>query len=249
MMGNTVVLDPALELELNPDADLVPSVQDGKYSDLVREVVSLEAEDITSLHLDGPVRSQDGLKHIRAFHHIVALRLAAGEKPVQICATMSITPQTVTKLTQQPQFAQLVEDYREGVVQKTVDAFELMSIVNAESLAAIHERLVGENRDEIPLEALRRIMIDTADRTGHSPIRRSETLNRHEHALSGEAITRIKALHAENTAYEAEVVEAEIVATHEEDSADQGAGRSIADAFKPVAEDKTDADPSPGPSV
>ena len=48
-----------------------------------------------------------------------------------------------------------METYRERVVEKVIDTFELMGVVTNEALMAIHERLCEEDRLTIPLESLR----------------------------------------------------------------------------------------------
>lgn len=230
--------------------ELVPATrEDVRYDELVREVIPLKMEDLKALELLGPSKSQSGLQHLRTYHHNIALRLAAGEKPIEICAALSLTPQTITRLMKSSQFMGLVEAYRDKVVSKVVDAAELMSIVNAETLTAIHEKLISNERGEIPLEMLRRIFVDTADRTGHSPIRRSETLARHQHELSDATIEHIKKLHGENTAYSAPTIEATFQRVHEEESANSGAATSIAGAFKPAQEKAPNGKPRSGNGI
>lgn len=237
-----------LPQELTEDRGLVPTLS-GKYEELVREVVPLEPQDLEALDLAGPARSQDGLQHIRAYHHMIALRLASGERAVEICAAMSLTPQTITKLAKDPQFGQLVEHYRDKMVSKAVDHFELASMVHAETLLAMHERLVGEDRPTISFESLRRAYESTADRSGHSPVRRSEVLARRQVELSQNTIARIKEQFSEDTAYKAEALHAGVIEAHAEESANSGAGISIADAFEPLAEDAPDSDAGEGQDV
>jgi hypothetical protein len=240
----------ALDLDSLSDLEpLVTATPDVSYEGLVREIIPLEKADLEMLDLQGPARSQSGIQHLRAFHHIIALKLAAGERPRDVCLSLSITPQTISKLNKDEQFQQLIELYRGEVVQKVVDSFELMGLVTAESLMALHERLVGDERDSLPVEGLRRIAETFADRTGHSPIRRSETMSRVSHELTSESVRRIKALHSENSAYTPETIEAEVISTREAESQSEGAALSIADAFKPVAEDEADRQESRGSDV
>jgi len=244
--------------ELTLDARLVPDPGLGiavassyKLDELMREVIPLEAIDLEQLLDSGPSRSQSGVQHIRAFHHNVAMRLAAGEKPVQICAVLRIQPQTVTKLCKDEQFKELIELYRAKVVERVVDSYELMSLVTEETLMALHEKLTDEEeRKLIPFEALRRTAETFADRTGHSPVRRSETLSRQVHELSTDSIERIKALHAEHNTYEVKsVLSGEIVEVHKTESKSQGAGVSITDAFKPAHASTAEGDSSGGEGV
>lgn len=227
-----------LKIDLPDDLGASLSKEELAYSKIVREVMPLEAGDLQALELVGPSRSESGLQHLRTYHHNVAIRLAAGERPIEICAVLAITPQTISRLQKSAQFNDLVESYRERVVSAAVDHVELMGMVGAEALTAIHERLVGGDRDEIPLESLRRIGETMIDRIGLSPVRRSETLSRHTHELSRETINRIKALHGEDSAYEVEPVRSAPDEVHEEDSKSVGAAECIAGAFGTLPKDK-----------
>ena len=195
--------------------------------DLVIECVPLSDEDLAVLAQTGPSRSQPTLKHMRAHHHTIAIQLATGTRAVDICAQLGLTPQTLTKL--------LVEGYRGDVVTKAIDTVELMGLALQETVTAIHEQLVDDDsREMIPLETLRRTLETLADRTGHSPVRRSEALNRNVHEIGRETLDRIKALHGEDTTYQAETIEAQVISSHEEESRSIGAGTSIASAFRSV---------------
>jgi len=237
------------EIQESLRGDLVPTVQNYRYEELVREVVPLTEFDLQMLQQEGPSRSQSGIQHLRAIHHVVALKLALGEKPVEICSTLTLTPQTISKLQKDEQFSKMVEEYREGLITRAVDTYELMSVLKAETLTAIHERLIGAERDTIPVEGLRRLLETLADRTGESPIRRSETLSRVSHEVTAESIRRIKALHNEDSAYCPETVDAQVVQAHEEESKNNGAAVSIAGAFKPLAEGKTEGEEGGGQGV
>jgi hypothetical protein len=198
---------------------------------LIREVFLLEKEDLVALKQEGPQHTSAGLKHIRAFHKVVALRLALGEKPVEICANLSITPQTISRLSKDEQFKELVGFYQEKLSDKAIDLAEMMSVVGFEALTALHERLVGDERDAISIESLRKIGVDYADRTGHSPVRRAETLNRNTYGIDGETLAKIKLQRAEN----ARLVEGELVRAHEKDSKDSGATKSLTETIRTLS--------------
>ncbi len=247
-------------LELDVDLSALPSASGSdlgiattpteKYDELVRELVVLEPHDLEALEEVGPARSQSGIQHIRAIHHAIALRLAAGEKPVQICRVLSVTPQTITKLQKDEQFQLLIESYQGKVTEKVIDSYELMGMVGNEALLALHEKLTDDDRAGIPLESLRRVVETMADRTGLSPIRRSESVTHQIHELSNAAIARIKTLHAEDNAYQAQSLPAgEIIETHQVESENQGAAPSISGAFESVAETEADGDEGGGEGV
>lgn len=212
---------------------------------LVRETFPLEKEDLLALKEFGPEHTGAAIQHIRAFHKVVALRLAIGEKPVEICANLAITAQTISRLTRDPQFAQLVEFYQEKVQDKAIDLAEMMSVVGFEALTALHERLVGNERDEISVESLRKIGIDYADRTGHSPVRRTESTSRHYIGIDDLTLQRIKSSRAES----ARLVEGELVRAHEEDSENSGATASLAEVVGSLEEKASSGDESEGEGI
>jgi len=249
-----VAAEGKLQLEI-PDSvleaglGLTTTKTDFKYDEIVREIIPLEKSDLQALEVLGPKRSQSKLQNLKAYHHNIALRLAAGEKAVHICKELSLSPQTITRLQKSAQFQELIESYRSRLVSKTEDAFELMGLVSTESLVALYERLVGDERAEIPLELLRRISETFVDRTGHSPIRRSETLSRHQHELSREMLERVKELHGEDTAYPVKELSASSVTVHKIESESAGAAASINGAFKPTPKAEGNGKPRSGNGV
>lgn len=211
---------------------------------LLREVVPLEDTDLVALVESGPSHSQPTIQHIRAIHHIVALRLAIGERPIEIARALSLTPQTITKLQKDSQFIELVESYRERAVDKAIDQVELMAATAAEATIAIHERLAdNDQRTALPLEQLLKVALGFADRTGHSPIRRSENTNRTEHHIGSETLARLKELHGEDITYDRNGIEdAEFTELDEgpevPDSAESAAG--VVALFQPASQDEND---------
>jgi hypothetical protein len=235
-------LAPDIEISLDelfsPSAPLVVNTRVEKSEDLVLETVPLSPVDIAELIQTGPSRSYATVKHTRAYHHIAALRLAAGEKAGVVAASLHLEPQTISRLLQQPQFNDLVQGYRDQFVDKAVDTYQLMEMITAEAASAIHERLIGDERDSIPLEALRRIGETFSDRTGHSPIRRSESLNVNASgSLTDIALERVKSRHGEDVKYDRPQLPQEALEEgHEQEALDQGAKGSIAAVFESAPE-------------
>lgn len=187
------------------------------------------------LEAAGPQHSTPQLKHIRAYHHVIAMRLAAGDRPGAIAATMGFSPGTISVLQNSPQFAELVETYRERVVSKAVDTVEIMSLVANESLMALHERLVDDElRSEMTPEFLRRVAETFTDRTGHSPVRRSESNNVHRVQLDSSRIEQIKSRFAESRRWNEPVDCVPLASGHQADSESVGAAASSALIFLPA---------------
>ncbi len=237
-----MTLSPEIELSLDDLFDsqspLVVNTSTISPEDLVVEAIPLEPCDVAELLNSGPSRSYATVQHTRAYHHIAALRLASGEKAGVVAASLHLGAATISRLQKDPQFMQLVENYRGEFVTKSINTYELMQLVTMEAVGALHERLIGDERETIPLEALRRIGETFSDRTGYSPIRRSESLNVNASgSISDIGLQRVKARHGEDAHYKPELSQqAQLEASHEEEAADQGAEGSISAIFEPVAE-------------
>ncbi|MGW8179526.1 MAG: hypothetical protein ACWGQW_12325 [bacterium] len=251
-----------LEIELN-DLEIlgVPSLPESQGplivntsnippSELVVEAVPLDQSDIQELINAGPSRSYATVQHTRAYHHIAALKLASGEKPTVVAASLNLKPSTISRLQKDPQFMELIEDYRQQFVTQAVNTFELMQLVSMEAVTAIHEKLIGDERDSIPLEALRRIGETFADRTGHSPVRRSESLNVNASGqISDIALERVKARHREDARYRPELLQQTLEAGHAQEAENIGAKGSISAIFESVEEPKAERDSGEGKSL
>lgn len=248
-------LDPAMNAALeelfSPTAPLIVNTSNLSPEDLVVEVVPLQECDVAELKQIGPSRSYATVQHTRAYHHIAALRLASGEKAGVVAAGLNLQPQTISRLLQNPQFNELIETYRGEFVAKSVNTYELMQMVSMEAVAAIHEKLIGDERDSIPLEALRRIGETFSDRTGYSPIRRSESLNVNASgSISDIGLERVKARHGEDAHYRPQLSQpASLEAAHEKETQNQGAEVSIAAVFKSVEKPEIKCSSGKGESV
>jgi hypothetical protein len=253
----SVVMSPEIELDLDElsgpssQGPLVVNTSKTPPEDLVIETVSLDAADIAELTQSGPSRSYATVQHTRAYHHIAALKLAGGEKAGIVASSLNLKPSTISRLQADPQFKELVEGYRDQFVHQAVSTYELMQMVSMEAVSAIHEKLIGEERDTIPLEALRRIGETFSDRTGYSPIRRSESLSVNASGdLSDIALERIKQRHGEDAHYKPPLSQqTQLEAGHQKATEDLGAKGSIAAVFESVEELKVIGPSSEGKSL
>lgn len=234
-------MNSGLELTLDdifePQGPLVVGTSNIGPDELVLETVPLNAVDIAELIDQGPSRSYATVQHTRAYHHIAALKLAAGVKAGVVANSLHLTASTLSRLQKDPQFRELVEGYREQLVDQTINTFGLMELITKEAALAIHERLIGDERDQIPLESLRRIGETFSDRTGHSPVRRSQALNLHASgSISDLGLQRVKDRHGEDAFYRKELSQPALEEGHAQEALDQGAETSIAAVFEPVEE-------------
>ena len=244
-------LDITLEDLFSPEGPLVVSTSVEDSKDLVLETVSLSECDIAELVSNGPSRSYATVKHTRAYHHIAALKLAAGEKAGVVARSLNLQPSTISRLLATPQFSALVESYKDKFVQQAVDTYALMELVTMESVSALHERLIGDERDTISLEALRRISETFSDRTGHSPVRRSQSVNLNASgSISDITLERVKARHGEDAFYnKSQLSQPALEKGHEKETKDQGAQVSIAAVFESVEKQEVVVASSEGPGV
>jgi len=246
---NTLPADLTLD-ELFSAGPLVVNTSVLSPEDLVNEAVPLSEIDVAELISQGPSRSYATVQHTRAYHHIAALKLASGEKAGVVARSLNLKPQTLSRLQKQPQFMELVENYRQEFVTQAVSTFQLMELVSMEAVGALHERLIGVERDTIPLEALRRISETFTDRTGHSPVRRSQSLNLNASgSISDITLERVKQRHGEDALYKPPVSQETIEEGHAQEALDQGAEISIAAVFEPVAEQEVVVSSGKGPGV
>ena len=241
-MSASHAIEISLDDLFSPEAGGSLVVNTSKISpeDLVLESVALQECDVAELQQSGPSRSYATVQHTRAYHHIAALQLASGEKAGVVAAGLNLQAQTISRLQKDPQFCELVESYRGQFIAKAVNTYELMELVSMEAVGAIHERLIGVERGTISLEALRRIGETFSDRTGHSPVRRSESLNVNASGtLSDLALERVKSRHGEDAHYRPQdSQQAQLEAAHEEASKDQGVKTSISAIFESVEKPK-----------
>ncbi len=204
----------------------------------MREVIELEPADLQDLLVSGPAHSVPQLKRVRAIHQTVALRLAMGDRPVEIAAKYAITVQSICRLQHDPQFMEMVGQFQEAQVERALDVSAMIGGVSVEALMALAERLEDpEERKNLSTESIRKIAVDMLDRSGNSPIRRSETNARVSHHLDDSLITQIKARHSENNRFEraknvtGSAESAGLVASHEEAAERAGATASISELF------------------
>jgi len=176
-----------------PKVELVETAQLVDPNALVREVFPLTSTDLQMLHQEGPDHSVRPLKHVRAFHHTIAIALAVGRREGEIAADLQMHPSTISNLKQSPQFNELVEAYQGQAGEETFKLIPLMSTIGAEVLHEMHERLLDdEARRSMSVTDLKSIFTEMADRIGHSPVRRSEAKLQTQGGLSPDDITALR---------------------------------------------------------
>lgn len=199
----------------------------------VKELVELHPDDLAVLRDEGPSHTLPRLQRLRAIHHSIAIRLAGGERPVDISCSLAVSQQTISKLTHDPQFIELVESYRGRFEDRVADTFQLLSAVKVEALNTLLERFEDDSeRSQIGIETLRKLVETTADRTGESPIRRSENVHHHKGGLADDLVQRLIDAHAESPEWSQENV-IDVTPENGHASSASGQGQDSAEAESP----------------
>lgn len=114
------------------------------------------------------------IEAFRESHLAVARMIAAGMPDHMIRRRTGYTQRRLTLMKQTPAFQQLIEDYRESVMEKIngdTDSFAELSIGNmvaAERQIADHIAEADEKGELLPIATLHRVVSDRADRFGYS---------------------------------------------------------------------------------
>lgn len=108
------------------------------------------------------------IKKIRDSHHAVARMLALGTKEFEVAAVTGYSASRISVLKADPQFQELVEFYRREDKDLVVDFRKRMISLGIDALQEIADRL-NDTPEEFTPTALRELVRDMADRTGHGP--------------------------------------------------------------------------------
>jgi hypothetical protein len=157
-------------------------------TEVVRELTGADI----ALLLAQPVSVRNGtqLKRLRDSHHRIAQLIADGVPPVEVARITGYSLSRIYVLLSDPAFKELVSHYREDKSREYVDFHARMAQVGLDYLMEMNHRL-EEEPDKIPLNFLREVVKDLADRTGHAPISKSVNVNVHTH--NAERLARARA--------------------------------------------------------
>jgi hypothetical protein len=126
------------------------------------------------------VRMGTALRRLRDSHHRIAQLAADGVKPAEIARQLGYSLSRIYVLLSDPAFKELISHYREDKAREYLEFHAMASMVGLDALQEIHMRM-EEDPDKIPLNFLREVVKDLADRTGHAPVSRSVSVNVHQH--------------------------------------------------------------------
>ena len=173
-----------MSLETNLDAELNALLG----TDLIGEVNELSEAEVKVYAECGP-DSWPQVQRISHRHHRIAQMLALGETPTVICRALDIaSPATISRLKESPAFASLVQSYQEEVTDRDAATQMEMRAIGASALQKMHTQICEGN---VTHDDLRKTAIGLLDRTGHSPVQKTESKNLNIH-ISAEKLEELK---------------------------------------------------------
>lgn len=116
------------------------------------------------------VQTSPSLKKIRDTHHALARVLANGMSETEASLVTGYSLSRISILKADPQFASLLEFYRNETIEGQADFRARMVNVGLDALQELAERL-EDNPEDFSPALLKDIVKDMADRTGHAPQR------------------------------------------------------------------------------
>lgn len=187
-------------MDLDVDLDLIdlgpPRVGPGRRTEnLAAEFV----RELTRADLETPAvvpQQPSALKRIRDSHHALARTLATGAKEAEASAITGFSLSRISVLKADPQFAELLEFYREQAKEIAADFQARMATLGLDSVQELQARL-EEKPEEFSITQLRELARDMADRVGHAPQRGPTSVTNVQVNLSeamSRARERVKAL-------------------------------------------------------
>jgi hypothetical protein len=118
---------------------------------------------------------------VRDLHHQIARAIVAGHKNIEISEKFGVSPSRVTQLKSDPAFKGLLEEYRSEDRQRYDAAQDRLASIFYLSMEILQERLL-DDPEQVSTPELLRVLEAVADRSGHSPVRRSQ--------IEGHIVTR-----------------------------------------------------------
>lgn len=116
------------------------------------------------------------LKTIRTSHHRVARFLADGMTPIQVAAITGYSVDRIYGLQQDTVFKGLLKHYTDAVEEHITDTAGLVLDLANDALGVLSERMESDS-ESFTVKELTELSKVTLDRSGHSPVHKSENLN------------------------------------------------------------------------
>lgn len=117
--------------------------------------------------------SLSGFERLRVLHHRVAKVLAGFQGEVApAAAVLGMDPGRIRSLKNNPAFVELVAFYRDRQDEILLDIRARMELLAHDSLAELHERLIGAPEQSPTNQELIALTRELLDRLGHAPVQK-----------------------------------------------------------------------------
>jgi hypothetical protein len=154
-------------------ADLVQELRGGASSVSISSSVFLSDSPPSF-----PREPGDGIERLRSLHHRIARVLAGFDGNVAAAASvLGMDPGRIRSLKGNPAFLELVAFYRDRGDEVILDLKARMELLAHDSLAELHERLIGEPETSLSNGEVINLVESLLDRLGHAPVQKGVVAN------------------------------------------------------------------------
>ena len=146
-----------------------------------RELNSADIFGLATMN-DQPLTAPPVIQRLREIHHRAARLVASGKAMTEVAIDVGRSPQRIMDLCRDPAFKELIEYYKTQIEEVEVVgaaiAFRDYADINDLARGEILGRLEDPTKiKDVPIDELRRLMVDTGDRTHTPPKTTTPTVN------------------------------------------------------------------------
>jgi hypothetical protein len=153
---------------------VIGGVADLTAADLVQELRAERAPTGAQESGAAPV----AIERLRVLHHRMARTLAGFSGNVAAAAAcLGVDPGRIRNLKENPAFVELVACSRDRGDEVILDLKARMELLAHDSLAELHERLIGEPETSLTNAELTNLVESLLDRLGHAPVQKGVVAN------------------------------------------------------------------------
>lgn len=142
----------------------------------ILEVIPIKEADLENLLTS--TEGEPTVRRLRARHHEIARLIATGMRPVDVAAIMSVTHQSISTITSNPAFQELLSQYMSARDEEVVMLGAKVHMLAHDAVDQLQRTL--QEGDHTP-EFVRRVTMDLLDRSGVGPtskvVSNSESVN------------------------------------------------------------------------
>lgn len=149
-----------------------------KLSSLELEILGpIEPQDLIAREEGGlPTSEAPTIAKLRGIHHEIAQLLAQGLSETEVSAITSYSLSRISILKRDPSFKDLVAFYQKQKTEQFADVQKRLATLSLDAIGEIQERL-AEKPDSISTSQLIELSKVTLDRTGYSPVSKSQNIS------------------------------------------------------------------------